>query len=332
VNVGTTKSEWQERLQRFGKQVRLPSRLSLSGDETALRVVLPEGAASKNMQTDEAAFEAWCLALRRAGARRITLSVRGALGPDGHANRFRHRVARFCALFPDWFGLAPELAVSIADMIPPATVPGGAARWVLNVASKPRNDGGPGRLALNASEHDLELAIMSSPRFREAFGLRYVGRQLPVGVFDGVVTTKKTVFTARKSAIDLWGLARDSDRLVLFELKNDRNVKAGALSELFFYATLMRAVQTGTVRFDDHPRHTGPGYRDIPKTSGVDAFILAPRPHPVLAGDDFSVISTLNAAFAASGEPIRFGVAVVDADGTFHPTVPEAGSGRALAS
>ena len=48
----------------------------------------------------------------------------------------------------------------------------------------------------------------------------------------------KQIFTGGKSAIDLIGI-RD-DTLVLFELKKSGNRKVGAVSELLFYASVMR--------------------------------------------------------------------------------------------
>ena len=322
----TTRKEWEKELKRFGRGVRLPSGLLLDGDERSLRVVLPADATTANMQSDKAAFEAWCLALHVAGARRITLSWSDTLGKDGHSNRFRHRVTRFGALFRDWFEIDPSLARTVYDPIPPRRNPADPVRWVLNVESRPRESEMPhGRFSIDASEHDLELAISTEPvlsRLKERLGLLHLGRQLPVGTFDGRVSGKEeaAVFTAKKSAIDLWGLGKDG-RLVLFELKNRKNKKAGALSELFFYATLMREVQKqkGNVRFDDRPKLPHFSYQNIEGTSGIDAYILAPSPHPLLVGREYSVLRELNAAFEAAGEPIRVGVCTFDASGTFSP-------------
>jgi hypothetical protein len=322
--MAMTRADWEQRLQQFGPRVRLPSRIDLQGDEGALRVTLPAGAPSQNMQVDDAAFEAWCLALRACGARRMTLAWDGDMVPDGHVNRFTHRVARFWALFREWFEVAPEHAPSICEMLPPAHGPGGTARWVLNVESSPRTTyEGTDAVELDAAEHKLELAITASQSFKDAFELKHVGRQLPVGVFDRVVTSSQSVFTARKSAIDIWGLSRPSERLALFELKNEANAKAGALSELFFYATLMREVQKGAVRFAVLPR-TGeaPTYADICSTRGVDAFILAPRPHPLLSGDDYSILRTLNGALEDALEPIRFGIGLIETGNNFVKFIP----------
>lgn len=255
----------------------------------------------------------------------MTLEWSGSLAQGGHVNRFLHRVTHYRALFHEWFTIATNQESQVRGVLEPSLEEERHARWVLNVESKPRDAKG-GRFALDASEHDLELAIVNQPAvsraFRGAFRLGHVARQLPVGVFDRVVATERAVFTHGKSAIDLWGLSRDSSRLALFELKNEENVKAGALSELFFYATLLRAVQKKVVRFSVTPDVDGPGYHDIPSTEGIDAFILAPRAHPILAGDGLSVLATLNAAFASAGEPIRFGLGVIQRDGIFLPVTP----------
>jgi hypothetical protein len=325
----SAKKLWRNHLADcFGKTVRLPSRIDVEDTDGNLCVSLPRGAPIANMQTDEAAFEAWCLALKSAGAKKITLSWRGGLYDDaegklslgmiGHANRFRHRVNRFSRLFPAWFDVDPKLASSVSEMIPAAPGPDGTARWVLNVEQKQRNDAGTsGPFHLSASEHDLELAISRSSLFRERFSLEHVSRQLPVGMFDGLVAKRTAIFTGQKSAIDLWGIVRGSRRLALFELKNAANKKAGALSELFFYATLLREVQRGTVRFDRAPVLSEPSYQDIAKTTGIDAYVLAPKTHPLLLGNGQSVIDMLNVAFEQAGEPIKFGLAEVQADQDF---------------
>lgn len=120
---------------------------------------------------------------------------------------------------------------------------------------------------------------------------------------------------------------------MLFELKNRKNKKAGALSELFFYATLMREVQNKNVKFDERPALEHASYQSIVGTSGIDAFVLAPSPHPLLTGDDHSVLRELNGAFERAGEPIRFGVCTFDSSGNFSPTnVPRPPVGRAVGS
>ena len=322
----TYKESWERKLQeRFGANVRLPRDVAIEGEGSAPRVMLLATALGTNMQTDAAAFEPWCLALRLAGAERVTLGWNGSLSPGGQTNRFLHRVTHYRALFHAWFTVAAEQAPQVRDVLDPSLDDDGRARWVLNTESEPRQEQ-CGRFALDASEHELELAIVNQPAlsraFRGAFRLRHVARQLPVGVFDRVITTELAVFTHRKSAIDLWGLSRDSSRLALFELKNEENVKAGALSELFFYATLLRQVQKGLARFSATPDGDGPSYGDIPSTEGIDAFVLAPRAHPILAGDGLSVLATLNTALAAAGEPIRFGLGVIQRDGIFLPVMP----------
>lgn len=320
-----SRGDWEKALRkRFGPTTRLPGKISVSGETKSVRVVLPEHATTANMQSDNAAFEAWCLALRAAGAQSITLSWTDELGTDGHSNRFRFRVHRFKKLFDGWFHVDRARASEVSrDPLPPRKWPEQKARFLLNVSSTSRApESQRGRFALDASEHDLELAIVAEPlatRLKQRYRLTYLARQLPVGTFDGVVSDRKDarLFTGGKSAIDLWGLAEDG-RLVLFELKNEKNRKAGALSELLFYALLMRELQHANVRFDERPDLPN-SYQAIAGTSGVHAAVLAPAPHPILTGGDHAVLRELNAAFAASAEPIRFGVCTFDADGEFSP-------------
>lgn len=73
--------------------------------------------------------------------------------------------------------------------------------------------------------------------------------QWPVGLFHDSVRNENHVFTGSKSAIDL--IAVDDDTLLLFELKNGKNAKGGALSETFFYACVMRDALLGDFRVEE---------------------------------------------------------------------------------
>jgi len=86
--------------------------------------------------------------------------------------------------------------------------------------------------------------------FMNAHNLKLLDRQFPVGVFDGIPTKASAIFTGGKSAIDLVGIGHDSS-FWLFELKAEKNIKVGALSELFFYSMVVRDVLLRRFGFDD---------------------------------------------------------------------------------
>lgn len=279
--------------------------LVLDGTGTDATLRITATAARKNMQDDAAAFETWALALRVAGASTVTLAWDPGATDGPHGRRFQYRAQRFAALCR-WFRLA--------EALPPVLATTGK-RYLLNVASEPRRS----RMRIDvfdvaASEHELEVAIVDHPtisqEFRTALGLEFVARQLPVGVFETKVAKVNGVFTGGKSAIDLWG-PRDG-RLAIFELKNSKNVALGAVSELFFYAMVMRDMQRGVVGVDA-PK-TGKGeYAALKKTNGVDAYLLAPHFHPLVA--DGAIIRLLAEHTAA--DDVRFGMIRLGASARF---------------
>jgi hypothetical protein len=335
--MSVDRAVWESRLkQRFGKGIRIPGAIRLSGDAESLRITLPSSAPTVNMQTDESAFEVWCLALKAAEAKRITLAWDpidlGEKDEDRrlrtrHWNRFLYRVHQFRRLNA-WF--------RAEDMGAAARLIDSRRGWVLNVPNGRRPPDELGDFAVDAEERTIELNIAFDQRisrlFCGAFDLAIVERQLPVGVFTETVTADTAVFTRAKSAIDLWGIS--GTRLALFELKNADNVKAGALSELFLYATLMREVQANTLAFNVTNRSKSGSHHRIPETVGIDAFVLAPKVHPLLTGDGHSVLRLLNEAFADAGEPIAFGIATFDGRPRFVPTrvAPRPTTERAIAS
>jgi hypothetical protein len=128
---------------------------------------------------------------------------------------------------------------------------------------------------------------------------------MPVGVFDGPPSRAGAIFTGGKSAIDLVGLDADGARWLL-ELKTLRNIKVGALSELFFYSMVLHDTRQGRIVF-----HAGPaGPRstimpaDIRVASHIHARLLGETCHPLLG---LAVFETLTAAANARGWAVDYG-------------------------
>ena len=86
---------------------------------------------------------------------------------------------------------------------------------------------------------------------------------MPVGVFEGHPSRAGAIFTGGKSAIDLIGLGR-AGAIWLLELKTSRNIKVGALSELFFYSMVLHDATTFSLlrKTSGTPvdNHTGPTF------------------------------------------------------------------------
>jgi hypothetical protein len=151
----------------------------------------------------------------------------------------------------------------------------------------------------NVSESNLEKALECSRSFREKFALKKVMRQWPVGLFEGRVAKNKynSLFTGGKSAIDLIGISNNT--LVLFELKTHLNRNVGAISELLFYASVMRDAIRGDFQFEDQslPKNCAVTPGDILRCSNIRAVLIAPRTmHPLIQNP--AIFRELNAALA----------------------------------
>ena len=260
-------------------------------------------AVSANMQTDAAAFEGWALVLKAhiGELRKVVLTWEVARNRDDkHYQRFLYRVDRFRRAFQDWF---------VCDQ--PYTQRFGICNdqpdghYKLNVPGKAR-----ARIpSTEWGERWIEWMLVNdkefSSKFKRQAALSVLGNQLPVGVFEVEVKRGKDVFTSQASAIDLWGVNSSGDELSLFELKKPGNAKVGAISEVFFYAMVMKDVISGRFAFGGE-RCVGVDPWPPDHISGrirrIKAYLLVDQLH-CLVGDE--VFNMLNRAFES--QDISFG-------------------------
>lgn len=317
---------WQAELRKTSiddfRQCRFPgsTEIAISGDRDRVTMTLTKKGLHANMQTDAAAFEAWALALLcHCDVKNVVIAVEEGLqkpdkGPETqHFERFLYRLTRFAELFPDQVTVDRELAGSARAL-------GSERGLFMNQPSSHRpeveREARIRKLFDNAGRHsesDLEKALEVSDTFRKMLGLEKVMRQWPVGLFDGRVDNSNRVFNGGKSAIDLIGIR--GTELVLVELKKDGNRKAGAISELLFYSSLMRDVLKGHFKFAEQPqkRNCAMSGIDIMHCTSISGVLLAPAMHPLIG--DPAIVSALNAAFARrwSDLPVRFDVVLIGA-------------------
>ena len=197
-------------------------------------------------------------------------------------------------MFHDWFSVMPDAAISEALFLK-------SDKLVLNIAGSKSSQAAPN----DNSEAALEWLIVRSDKFKKQFKLEHLERQLPVGLFDGTVSDKSRVFCGRKSAIDLFGT--DLERQFwIFELKQRQNNKMGVVSELFFYAFLIRDVLRERIMMPDGPslRFSGGVRRAIMNCKSVKACFLAPEFHPLLCGG--IILDLLNSATTKIDWPVSF--------------------------
>lgn len=276
------------------RSIRLPTSCRFSGSGKKVVLTLSSRAVTRNMQDDEAAFEAWLLALKAWGC--IDEAELAWEPPadrnDGHYQRFLYRVVKFAGLF-DWFRVDEQNRSLLDDS---RVRNPGSHRFLVNTAQNPQNE--PSK---NSPESLLEQHLVESGWLARTFGLRLdrVGRQFPVGLFEGKVSGNggSRVFTGGKSAIDLLGVDDQRNRLWIFELKAGGNQPMGIVSELLFYVHFMLDLLCGRFEFDNEeaPRIKGRLHHQDLKSSGITELIgcfLAPGFHPLLEHD--RVVALLN--------------------------------------
>lgn len=261
-------------------RVDLPSGIAFDycSETKTVHMRLSQGVKA-NMQTDPAAFEGWALALYGNLPHLVevvtldwdepkTLTSRTA----PHYNRFLYRVQAFDRHF-DWFSVqspAPSWEQRVKQEKWPALILNreGTRDDGTTTTDNPTSEPALEPKFINEWEGNLKEAVELN------FGL-WIGkieRQLPVGVFAGEVKTKNTIFTGRKSAIDLWGISTDK-ALNIFELKAAGNVKIGIISELFFYATVIYDALQGKIESQTD---------EFAELESVNAFFLTQRLHPLI--------------------------------------------------
>lgn len=323
MSVGQSdRNVWLRRMRDcFGPSVELTNKIQLEGlADVVMR--FDEGSATANMQTDEGAFEVWALALRASGASSVQFALsEGEELAGGHGGRFRFRVNGFLRLFSEWFRLVSRMSPLPPVISEPRLGHDGRRRFVLNRESEPRTPPSsfePFSVAMSEAKIESLLAFdpVISEWLRRTFRLRSVGNQLPVGLFEGDVAEARKLFTGGKSAVDLWGVGSEGERLVLLELKKAGNEKLGGLSELLFYSLLLHEVQTGMVRLPIPKKGLIADYLIIPSTTCIESYLLAPSFHPLLEGNGAWMLHTLNTALANQQQRITLGLAELGKEGS----------------
>lgn len=297
-------------------QIRVPSpqKIVFTGTTEQVAIHVSAAAAVANMQTDASAFEGWSLALVVfCGVKKIVLTWdppadsledltrqlgdarKAKLALDTrarHYQRFLYRAHHFSKLFRQWFelGTSTDEARALAK----------GKTFAMNAPIDPRINGSGNHTGEAALERNLQL----STAFRDRFQLEgEIRRQFPVGVFDGKVTQESRIFSGGKSAIDLLGMSKG--KLVVFEIKDEKNARVGILSELLFYACVMR----------DAIPNAGPAlfnlgaHLDISGIDRIKAVMLAPRFHPLVSNP--RIIRLLNSASHDGQVPIEFDAAKI---------------------
>jgi|GEM_PF-1481453 len=248
----------------------------------------------ENMQQDNAAFEAWALAFKAnlddyvdkvtLGWDKIDEPTEKTKAEWRHFNRFLYRVNHFITQY-EWFSLGYN---NVKDPWHEQIKMEAWTKFVLNEPGNRLFDKLIEGLEIK-SEHQIEEYFKGkgSHKLQEkikVYGIEInkIYSQYPVGVFNEKVAKKNIIFTGGKSAIDLYGVDDKNKSFNIFELKAGGNVKIGIVSELFFYASVIKDTINGSINWEE-PQEM--------KVSKVNAFFLVPKMHPLVTD---AVITLLN--------------------------------------
>ena len=274
------------------RSIKLPSGMSFVGDGNEVQLSLSAKSVTANMQSNGAAFEGWCLALRRWCGVEVALQwtpppPTSTLSDHRHYERFLYRAARFQSLF-DWFRIESDCTVEFD------------AAQALKNGPLFLNVGGPRDPEKeNASEGDSESALehrlLKNSNFATHYGLMHGtrDRQLPVGLFSEKTPSRRSqIFPGGKGAIDL--VCLDSNTLWLFELKAGGNIPVGTVTELFFYTSLIRdAIHGDPITFTQALPEARIQPEALKTVSRVEGVMLGHDLHPLV---DSGLISIMNEA------------------------------------
>ena len=287
-------------------QLRLPSKVRFTRkDEKTVEMELDQEAIGglctkpRNMQDDNAAFEAWAIILHVYLGCDILLKVDSCPEihfPSGHYHRFLYRVFKFSDQFKGWFHCDEKLQNCMNEY--KAYLYESNHCFTNNIPNnEARNNNHLENIveAAMAGEGSQNILISLAEQKGLKLSEGQIYRQLPVGLFHGPVSKETSEFTGGKSAIDLWAPA--GDRIAIFELKAN-NKMAGIITELMFYANyvydmFLDKAETGCISFQPNKAETEyRGYRHLLKSyTNVKAYFLTDKLHPLITQE---VIDLMN--------------------------------------
>lgn len=240
LNVGITK---------FPRDISLEYNDSSNPDKLVMKLTKEAAGFSNpiNMQDNSACFEAWCLIIKAKTSVNnliIELDVKdrtvaiypGGQPVNGHLGRFLYRILKFSEQYK-WFKLSQTLEKLknkfkkyLDTKSFETNVPLKEAETDLDKLLNKGLESYVEQLLVNSADKKENILKLSN---KTANSPDKVGRQLPVGLFEGTKAKDNVVFTGGSSAADFWAV--DGDTIKVYELKS-KNPMVGIITEIFFYS------------------------------------------------------------------------------------------------
>lgn len=248
----------------------------------------------ENMQSNENAFEGWAVVLKSAfgnSIEKVVLDVCSNTVIDldsGHHTRFLWRAHNFSKIY-EWFEIG-NCKYDVDNF-----VKGKLSNVFINVPNKNRMP-----VVNSTGERYIEYLFVDSNRpfykdLKNLIDADEIFNQIPVGLFQDVISNKTKIFTGGSSAIDLVGY-KGLNILHLIELKIGNNNKLGVISEFLFYAFIMHSlfISRSFEYPDVHFPKSFSNYYSLYKNGHIKemkGFLLCEKYHPLL---DEEAIKLLN--------------------------------------
>lgn len=115
--------------------------------------------------------------------------------------------------------------------------------WVVNFPCNEAETEAQGEEAILEREYII--------KYKESYDM--IDQQLPVGVFNNVISKESCIMPRGKSQIDIWALRGDT--LHIFELKRSDNIMVGIISELMYYVNIMNDIKNRRIKYPQNAKH-----------------------------------------------------------------------------
>lgn len=308
------------------RQIKWPSGILAFKEANTITLKLDETATKQNMQTDGNAFESWILALvalsevekcfrcnYTVNFHEMTKPLYSSSNPEKQElqerrdwqnyQRLLFRIKLFEELFGrKWFSITDKTK----SIIEKDCLYYNAESLVINTGSVGRDNPPTTDNEDGLSESQLEWDLCKNGDYKtcipDAFKTGPVYRQFPIGIFENKVSKVNSIFPRGKACIDLVANGNDGNSFWIFELKKHLDSPAlGIISELLFYAAIVRDMVAGNIKGkdpkDDHCYKLSWLNNNTPQKSIINACFLAPNYHPLFFE---GIITILNEAFSSS--------------------------------
>jgi len=280
------KDEFLEKIKKAGvtKISVLPSDYDYSLSKKTLTLKLTKKGVCENMQTDCSAFESWAFALKHYCSMFVDNVVIDWDEPDAinnqHYNRFIYRLTRFVQNY-DW--------ATTNKPIPPMPS--------LLYCNAPNGEAVPKEKRKIGSEGWIECEFVE--KNEKTYDV--IDHQLPMGLFDGVVSETTHYTPGQHCDIDIWAI--DGDTLKIFELKEPKNNPLGIISELMFYTNVVNDLLSHNILISEEKAKSAvknhyrsfdkfyEAYTGKRKINQIKAVFLADELHPLITEDILKLIN-----------------------------------------